>query len=315
MVFVVAGFLIMNSIAYMQAWNMTHFAPGGERTPPPEALSALGRGAVVIAGVKVPKPQNQHTPGDIGLPYQVHHVSVGNGEGETLEAWHVPHPQARGVVLMFPGYAVPKDGVLGAARPFHGLGYDLFMVDYRGVGGSSGQDTTLAVREGADVAIAVDYVRRTWPGKPVVLYGVSMGSAAVLRAIAAEGARPDGIIIESAFDRMLQAVRYRFDAVGLPSFPASELLLFWGSVQHGFNGFAHNPVEYARSVECPALVMHGELDARVTVEEARSIYEQMRGPKEFVLFPAAGHELLAGAAPGLWRERVSRFLESVAPGH
>jgi alpha-beta hydrolase superfamily lysophospholipase len=59
------------------------------------------------------------------------------------------------------------------------------------------------MREAEDVAAAFVYARESWPGQPIVLYGVSMGSAAILRAVAVEGVRPAGLILEGAFDRLL----------------------------------------------------------------------------------------------------------------
>jgi alpha-beta hydrolase superfamily lysophospholipase len=174
-----------------------------------------------------------------------------------LEGWFVPHPQSRGVIVMFTGYAGVKDGLLTPAATVFQLGWSSLLVDFRGTGGSSGSDATLGMREAEDVAAAFAYTRESWPGQPVVLYGVSMGSAAILRAVAVERVRPAGLILEGAFDRLLTTTRHRFDAVGAPASPAAELLLFWGSVQLVYNGFGHNLVEYAASVECPTLLMHG----------------------------------------------------------
>ncbi|NOK62221.1 MAG: alpha/beta fold hydrolase [Chloroflexi bacterium AL-W] len=77
------------------------------------------------------------------------------------------------------------------------------------------------------------------------LYGVSMGSSAILRAVALHDLDPDVLILEGVFDRLTTTTRHRFAAFGVPVFPATELLLFWGSVQMGYNGFRHNPVGYA----------------------------------------------------------------------
>jgi uncharacterized protein len=306
---VLAGMMAFNSVAWMQAWAMTHYLPAGERTPKPEALSLTQKVGAVLTGVRVTRPQNLHTPESVGLSYQVHHVSV--GEGELLEAWFVRHPGARGIILMFPGYAESKESLLAPAVALHEMEYDVLLVDLRGAGGSSGQDTTLGVREAKDVAAATVYARSTWPGRPVVLYGVSMGGAAVLRAVAVEGVEPDGVILEGPFDRLLGTVRNRFHAMGLPAFPGAELLVLWGSVQQGSNGFAHNPVDYARSVQCPALLMHGALDPRVTPEEAAAIFDRLSGHKEFVSFPGAGHGSLFTAEPEVWKEQVRGFLETL----
>ena len=183
------------------------------------------------------------------------------------------------------------------------------LVDFRGVGGSTGSATTLGVREASDVAAVFAEAQRAWPGRPLVLYGISIGAVAILRAIASEGVQPTAVILESPFDRLLGTVENRFRAFGLPAFPAAELLVFWGSVQQGNNGFAHNPVDYARSVQCPALFLHGERDPRVTTAQATAIFERLAGEKEYARFPDAGHEMLIATAPGECKDRVARFLD------
>jgi len=256
--------------------------------------------------VPVPRPTNQSTPADLGLAYST--VNIPTTDGGTLEAWAVPAPTPRGIVLLFPAYASSKDSLLQPVAALHGLGYSAFLVDYRGVGGSSGNTTTLGVREAVDVAQATAYVQRTWPGQPITLYGVSLGSAAVMRAVAQEGVQPAAVILESPFDRLLTGTGHRLTAAGLPAFPLAGLLVFWGSVQQGFNGFAHNPVEYAPAIRCPALVLHGSADPRVTTAEAQAVFAALPGPKQYVEVPGATHELLIGVAPALWQGTVGQFL-------
>jgi pimeloyl-ACP methyl ester carboxylesterase len=116
-----------------------------------------------------------------------------------------------------------------------------------------------------------------------------MGAAVVLRAVHACGVQPDAIIAEAVFDRMLSMVRNRFRIMGVPSFPGAELLVFWGGRQAGFNGFSLNPVDYAASVRCPILFLHGAADPRARIEEARSVFATVPGWKRFKEFPGIGH--------------------------
>jgi len=296
----------LNGIAWMQAWAMTHYVSSGQRTPRPEDLSFAEKIGAIVTGVTVTRPANQHTPIDVGLRYETRTISV--GDGGTLEIWYVPANGSRALVLMFPGYAESKESLLSQAATFHDLGYDTLLVDFRGAGGSSGSDTTLGVRESRDVASGVDYARAQWPDRRIVLYGVSMGAAAVLRAMAVEGVKPDAAILESPFDSLLSTVGNRFNATGLPSFPASQLLVFWGSVQQGSNGFANNPVDYARSLKCPSLLLHGQDDPRVTVQQNQAIYDALGGPKQQVEFQGAGHVSLIASSPQLWKDSVQSFL-------
>jgi alpha-beta hydrolase superfamily lysophospholipase len=214
-------------------------------------------------------------------------------------------------VLLFHGFAGCKGQLLPEAEAFHAMGFSCFLVDFPGSGGSEGDVTTVGYREAEDVDLSVKYVREQWPGLPVVLFGRSMGSAAVLRALAVEGTRADAAVLECPFDRMLSAVEARFGLMGVPSFPAAQLLLFWGSVQLGFNGFRHNPTDYAAAVECPVLLLHGQNDLHVSVAQTEAIYRNFRGRKEQHTFPGLRHEPYLPKQPEEWKECVRQFVADI----
>jgi uncharacterized protein len=160
------------------------------------------------------------------------------------------------------------------------------------------------------VAAAFAFSRQRWADRPVILYGASMGAVAVMRAVAIEGIKPAALILESPFDRLLNTVRHRFEAMGIPSFPSAELIVFWGGVQQNIDGFHHNPVDYARQIHCPVLLLHGGSDRRVTIADATRVFDSLPGQKQWLLFPSAnGHGSLAADDGEQWREAVSRFLK------
>lgn len=299
----------INGIAYLQAYSMTHFVEAGEHTKKPEKLSLSEKLKVVLVGRQLPRPINSRTPRDETLTYETHSISLSNEEH--LEAWFLLSA-ARGIVILFPGYGFSKDALLAPTKILHQMGYDVLLVDFRGAGGSSGSDTTLGIREAEDVARAVEFAKRKWSTRPVILYGASMGAVAVMRSLAHQNVTPDAIILESPFDRLLTTVRHRFTAMGLPTFPGAELIVFWGGVQQRIDGFAHNPVEYAKSIICPALLMHGDADKRVTVQEASAIFTNLKGSKTLAVFPGAnGHGALAIESPAQWQFQVQEFLTKI----
>lgn len=303
-----AAFLAVNALAFVQARAATTFVPDGEplqallTQPLPQQLGAL------LTGVRIPRPVNRATPADHYLPYETRTIALANGE--QLEAWYVPEPQPRAIALMFVGYAGVKEGALTPAAKLYQWGYSSLLVDFRGVGGSSRSDQTLGIREAEDVAAAFAYARAQWPELPIVLYGVSMGGAAVLRAAAVADVRPAGIILEAVFDSLLATTRHRFDAMGLPGSPASELLLFWGGVQLGANPFAHNPAEYAARVQTPVLLLYGENDPWILPPEREALAVALRGPVELVSFPGQGHGgPYVYGDPERWDAAVRAFLD------
>lgn len=299
----------VNLIAFMQARAMTHFADGGERTRRPEQLGLIDKLAVLATGIRIPRPTNRRTPQDLHLDFATHRFS--NADGAMLEAWFIPSANERAMIVMFHGYGASKSALLTAAEAFHSLGYPTLLVDFYGSGGSSGSGTTLGVKEADDVAAAVEYARRSWPGRQIILYGISMGGAAVLRSVAVSKVRVDAVIVEATFDSLLNAGRNRFRAMNLPAVPLAELLLFWGSVQNGFNMFAHNPVDYARTVKTPVLVLHGGADTRATPEQARRLAGAMGANGKLILYSGVPHTAIVEARPDEWRRDVSRFLEKI----
>jgi alpha-beta hydrolase superfamily lysophospholipase len=297
-------FVFPNAVAYMHARALTHYVTGAGRPAPLRTLGLWPKAKLFLTGVTLPRPENTHTPADVDLPFTTHAVAAG---GVTLEAWHVPADAARGLVLLFHGHATCKASLLREAAYLREAGYSSFLVDFRGSGGSSGSVTTIGVREADDVAAAVDYCRYHWPGQRLALFGQSMGAAAILRAVAT-GTETDAVMLECPFDRMLGAVERRFELAGVPPFPLARLLTFWGGVQNGFDAFAHNPVEYAAAVRCPALLMHGGRDPLVHTSEAADVFDALAGPKRWELFAEAGHQSYCFKCPDRWAAVVGEFL-------
>jgi uncharacterized protein len=284
----------VNAIAYVGAYTLTHFKPSGQ------------------FGFALPRPVNSRLPTELGLDYSTQRIPI--NQSEWLESWFIPTPRGRsqGTVLLFPGNGGSKGRqLLAPAKVLNALGYDSLLVDFRGVGGSSGNTTTIGVREAKDVASAVRFAEQSNLKHPIVLYGVSMGSAAILRAIAHEKVEPDAIILELPFARLLDAVRSRLRARSVPTFPISELIVLWGSIQHSFNGFAHNPVNDASQVRCPTLIFQGQRDQWTGMAEIHELLQNLQGFKQLVVFPTARHQLLVTVDQSRWQQSVGHFLEKV----
>lgn len=296
----------LNVMAYRHAYALTHFASRGMRTSRPEDLSFPEKLRVLAVGPTVPRPRNRRSPLDLGLQYE-RHVFVG-AHGLPVEAWYVPRSGSRAVVVLFHGHADSKDSQLAAAALFREMGYGALLVDFYGSGGSGGSDTSIGFHEATDVASAYAYARELPGQRDVVLYGGSMGAAAILKAAADRHIEPEAIVLEMPFDSLLKTVRQRFTTMGLPSFPSAELLVFWGGWQQGFDGFGYNPAEDARAVRCPALLMNGDRDPWVTLDEAQQIFDRLQGPKRFKVFRGLKHQSFLNARPGEWKRAVSSFL-------
>lgn len=314
----IAGFVMLNVLAYNHAYAMMHFTARGVRTKTPEGLTGWAKARVVLLGVTVPRPVGTLSPS--ALDPECRALTVSETDGVNLSGWYCDRGVGTRLVILFHGYSAEKTALIPEAKAFLEIGASVLLVDFRGSGESSEAYTTIGVREADDVAGVVRYAQQHLAHSSVVLFGQSMGAVAILRAIDQRGISPDAVIAEAVFDTMLNTVRNRFNAMRLPSFPSAQLLVFWGGRQWGFNGFEHNPVDYARAVQCPALFMHGTDDPRATLAEGRRVFDALHGIKEFKTFDRTGHESYISTHATEWRTIVAEFMRqtentsSLSPG-
>jgi hypothetical protein len=302
----IGGFALLNALAYNHARAMMSFSPGGTRTCAPERLSPCAKARVLLQGVNLPRPTGSLSPAAVDPDCGA--LTIASGDGTRLGCWYCDRGAGTPLVLLFHAYGAEKSSMIPQARAFLDLGASVLLVDFRGSGESSESYTTLGVREADDVDAVFRYARARLAHRSVILFGQSMGSAALLRAIAIRDLAPDGIILEAVFDKMLSTIRNRFHAMRIPAFPSAELLVFWGGWQGGFNGFRHNPADYAQAVYCPALVMHGAEDPRATLAEGRRVFDAIPAEKQFCVFPATGHESYIARDAAAWRKATAAFL-------
>jgi esterase/lipase len=300
-------FLFLNVVAAFHAWKFTHFyAPGtfANKHQQPEQMSMLEKAKMVLFGVRLSKSVLKHTP---DVPYETVHLTTSNGL--ELEGWWMPVSASKGSVILFHGYGGGKDGPIPEAAYFRKLGYNTLLIDFRAHGNSQGLICTIGHGEAEDVMLAYNFVQQKGE-KHIILWGVSMGAAAVLRAVPTYHLQPDKVILECSFATLNDAVKGRMRAVSLPGTPLAELLTFWGGIENGFWGFQHNPADYARSIQMPALVCWGTHDNRVTRQETNSIYRQLgTRQKQLVIFEKSGHQSFCRKEGEKWKLHVSTFLK------
>ena len=83
-------------------------------------------------------------------------------------------------------------------------------------------------------------------------------------------------------------------------------------MQGGFDGFAHNPEEYATALTCPALFMHGSEDPRAKEEEGRRVFDAVAArDKQYVLFEEVGHYAYLASQPEEWRAALAKTRDGI----
>jgi alpha-beta hydrolase superfamily lysophospholipase len=301
--FLLILFLLLNIIAAFHAWKFTHFYPAGAfKNKKPEQMNTWEKVKMVTLGVRLSKSVIRLRP---NVPFET--VLLHTKEGLRLEGWYIPAPKAIGTVIIFHGYNACKDGYLPEAYYFRQLGYNTFMIDFRGHGNSEGSTCTVGYKEAEDVKLAYEYVKQK--DKHIILWGMSMGAAAIIRAVPTYQLHPDKVILESSFATLTDAVKGRMRAVHLPGTPLAQMLTFWGGVEQGFWSVGFKPERDARQINMPALVCWGTHDTRVNREETELIYQHLSSPKkQLVIFTESGHQSFCRHEPAKWKSAIKEFL-------
>jgi len=293
----------MNIVANFHAYKFTHFSTKKvDKTKSPEKLSSFGKINTLIFGVNNPRPINMDKPPK--------YANIQIQSNKKIDCWYLKKNDfAKGTVILFHGYSGEKSTMLDKAAKFEAQNYNIMLVDFIGSGGSEGSQTILGYKEAENVKSTFEYISKLGE-KNIILFGTSMGAVAVMKAISEYNLKPKRIIIECPFGTMYKTTCARFEIMNLPAFPMAGLLVFWGGIQNGFWAFGHSPIEYAKQITTPTLLLYGDQDKKVSKKEIEDIYQNLKGEKKLKTYELAGHENYLNKYSDEWTADVTKFLSN-----
>ena len=297
-------FLLINFITAFHAYKFTHFYGPGEVTlKRAEEKSGWDKAREVFFGINSIKKENTVIP---DTTFKTIYLTTSSGL--KLQGWYIAADSAKGTVALFHGHGGSKSGVFKESEEFRKMHYNTFLLDFRAHGSSEGNTCTIGYNEAEDVKLAYDFIKEKGE-KNIVLWGISMGAAAVSKAIHDYSLQPNKVILEMPFGSIVSAAEGRIKMMGLPAEPLATLITFWGGVEHGFWAFNIKPTAYAKKITCPVLLQWGKNDLRVSRGEIDDIYNNISSAKKLVVYDSCGHESLCKKETEKWKSEVSAFLQ------
>jgi uncharacterized protein len=248
------------------------------------------------------------SPADYGLSFE--EVTFPSTDGVAISGWFLSGGTRNAVVACGHGLFRSRQEVLDRAVFFRQQGYDTLVFDFRRHGKSAGERVTLGYQERRDFEGAVEFLRKTRPEAPVVLYGVSMGAGAALLA-ARETPAVAAIIADSPFLNIEHTVVHHVDLIfGLPRFFAGELLWFL-EMRGGFDREDFDLEAVAAALgERPLLVIAGSEDQRMPPDLQKRVADASKSPlSRFVSIEGAGHGAAYRVATEVYQREILSFLE------
>jgi uncharacterized protein len=244
-----------------------------------------------------PTLQLQSTPARLGMKFEEVHIPSGSGanQGE-LYAWWIPAESADALTMLYlhgteKNIAAARD--LDNAARFHGMGYNLLMVDYRGYGKSTGGEASeTGMYEDAESTWRYLVRQRKIDPKRTFIYGHSLGGAVALN-LALHHPDAAGLIAESTFTSMMDMAERKY------AYLPVDLLL----------NQRFDSIGKLSRIKVPMLFIHGTWDSRIPHQMSQRLFESAPQPKFLKLIEGGEHGNSGMVAPMEYRAAVDEFVQ------
>ena len=189
-------------------------------------------------------------------------------KGAELSALHLRLPNPKGVVFFLHGNSGNLQTWLTGVDFYRRVNYDLFMIDYRGYGKSSGKIESEAQLHD-DMRVAWSKIAPQYAGKKLVVYGRSLGTG--LAAKLSSDVQPDLTVLVSPYESL--------KAMGDAHYPWLPGLV---------NRYTMRTDQWLPAIKGPVMIEHGEVDTLIGLSHGERL-RKIRAGTELVVVPGAGH--------------------------
>ncbi|WP_431137207.1 alpha/beta hydrolase [Psychroserpens mesophilus] len=183
--------------------------------------------------------------------YPFEELFLKTAEDVSINAVHFKTENPKGVILYFHGNAGDLSRWGNIGEHFVSLNYDVFIMDYRTYGKSTGR----LHEEGFynDAEFCYNYLLKSYSEEEILVYGRSLGTA--IATYLASRHEPRQLILETPYYSIIDVAKNRF-----PVFPVTALLKY---------EFPSN--EFISNVNCPITMFHGTDDSIIPYSSAQKL--------------------------------------------
>ena len=247
-------------------------------------------------------------PSVFGLKYE--DVSFKTSDGLRLKGWFISaeDKDSKAVVIVGHGYPFSKSDVLVFA-PFLHKHYNLLFFDFRYFGESEGSYTTVGWKEQKDLEAAVKYLkeRNDIDSKKIGAIGFSLSAATMLMT------KTDikAVVADSPYSSLDAAIkRSYFIFPGFTKLPFVWVTKLLAKIFLGINVREVSPEDSIKDIGIPVLLIHGDKDSQLPVENSRRIYENSdKNITELWIVKGADHGYSYSLDKREYERRVLEFFD------
>lgn len=192
-----------------------------------------------------------------------------------IVAYDVEVKNPKAVIIMISGIQNPSvTYYFNHASLFAENKYATVLFETRAHGESEGEVIGLGYKEVLDVKAVTEYIKKTYPNKPIVVFGVSMGGAIAINSIG-QNIDIKGLISMSAFSSWKDVM---YDSILKMNAPKSYATIqkpfvnFYTLFKYGFKTKDNEAYKQIKNLgDRPALIVHSRGDSQVPFESFNRI--------------------------------------------
>lgn len=237
-------------------------------------------------------------------------LRIASTDGVTLAATYWPGRTAHApAVLLLHGNGASRAMTAANAEWLAGQGYATLTIDFRGHGESTATPHSFGLRESADAAAALAWLKRRQSGAPVAVVGISLGGAAAL--LGPDGPlAADALVLQAVYPDIRRAIRNRIAAQAgtAPAWLLEPLLSLQAWPRYGVSPSRIAPIEALRRYKGPVFVIGGGADRYTPPRETREMFLAAPGPRALWIVEGLDHGRVSGLTDSLYRNRLRAFL-------
>ncbi len=254
-----------------------------------------------------------HTwPDAYQIPYE--NISFQTEDHVTLKGWFIAskEPSEKTIILMH-GWGMNRSDILPHTCFLRDLGYNLFYFDFRALGESGGDTSSIGYLELKDVRAAIQFLKEKYPAycKKIGLYGLSLGGMVAIGE-AARNPEIACIVAEAPYYSFRRVVsRWAWIHYHMPYFPLLPIILHYLRQQLGANPERYSPrFTIGKIAPRPVFIIHGRYDNLVPAAHARWLYREAGDPKTLWLVPGARHGKCGEMGGFEYKQRLADFFRA-----
>ena len=211
-------------------------------------------------------PLSQHYKFNFKEPFEELSIPV---EGGKLNALHFKQPDPKGLVFFLHGNGGNLKNWATGADFYQRTNYDMFIFDYRGYGKSSGRIQSQGQLH-ADVQLAWDFIVPKYAGKPIVIFGRSLGTGLAVELARKEN--PELLVLVSPFTSMVALAQAQF-----PLAPSWALR------------YPFRTDKLISDVRSRTVLIHGSEDNLIPMFHSEKLFSLLQAPSKLLIVEGAGH--------------------------